>query len=111
MLRAPPRRTPEAASVRPTLEFPPPYPHSHDAPEKRLVDQEFRLHRADRAEEHDPLPQLGFAVLDQLGRGKRGEPMPLTRTHPLDQAPVEVDADIADVARADVMRPGVRRRE
>src|SRR6185295_17184655 len=59
----------------------------------------------------DPLPQLRFAVLDQLVGGKARQLLALARAHPLDDLPVEVDADVADVARADVVRPWVRRRE
>jgi hypothetical protein len=49
--------------------------------------------------------------VDQLAGGESGQLLALSRAHPLDDLPVEVDADIADVARTDVVRPRMRRRE
>src|SRR4051812_15232017 len=90
---------------------PPGDAHPHDAAIERLVDDELPLLRAEGAEEHDPLPHFGFAVLDQLARAELGEAVAFAGLHPGDDAPVEFDADVADVAAADVMRPRMRRRE
>src|SRR5947207_6855655 len=92
------------------LQRPPADSHSHDAAIQRLVDQELRLRGAERAEQHDPLPQLGLAVLDQLARRALGQAVAFAGVDPRDGATIELDADVTDVARADVMRPGMRRR-
>src|SRR5262249_14511379 len=81
--------------------------HPHDRAEQRLVDEDLGPRAADRSEHHDPLAQLALAVLDQLARGELRELLAYAQPHPLDDLPVEVDRDVADVAAADVVRPGV----
>src|SRR5205814_4251910 len=96
---------------RALLQRPPAHPHSHDAAIERLVNQELRFHVAYGAEHDDPLPQLGVAMDDQLARRELRRAVTFTGEQPLHHSAIEVDADVTDVTRADVMRPRVRGRE
>src|ERR1041385_2275614 len=72
-----------------SFELPPSHAHPHDAADQWLVDEDLRLRLADGTEEHDPLAQLGLAVLDQLGGREPGEAMDFADAHPGDDARTE----------------------
>src|SRR5262249_21611834 len=93
------------------LEVPVSHAHPHDRAEERLVHEDLRPRGADRAEHHDPLAQLALAVLDQLARAESRELVAFAVSHPFHDLPVELDRDVAHVALAHVVRPGVGRRE